>query len=48
MEGRYNDLEEYILKLGIDSSVVRELKNGINSDINRSSSKDLNDLQVFI
>jgi len=39
-----NDLEEYILKLGIDSSVVRELKNGINSDINRTSIKDLNDL----
>ena len=42
-----NDLEEYILKLGIDGSVIRELKNGINSDINRSSIKDLNDLLKY-
>jgi phytoene synthase len=42
-----NDLEECILKLGIDGSVVRELKNGINSDINRSSIKDLNDLLKY-
>ena len=42
-----NDLEEYILKLGIDGSVIRELKNGINSDINHSGIDDVGDLLKY-
>ena len=42
-----NDLEEYILKLGIDGSVIRELKNGINSDINHSGINDVGDLLKY-
>ena len=42
-----NDLEEYILQLGIDGNVIKELKNGINSDINHSGIEDLDELLTY-